>query len=159
MTRADAGEKFEAVLCLYAMPGMKQEEFKQIMQSVRQMLQPGGLFIFNVINGEYESPMPLDGSNEPFSYIDLAIDKGPVKLVRLNTMSVNAEVQYWTAVYLIQDQERFSVEVLHNPMRFSTLKGTKELLDENGFQFRGVEYADVEDFKNWDMFVCAELVN
>jgi SAM-dependent methyltransferase len=159
MTQAGGEDKFDAVLCLYAMPGMKQAEFEQIIKNVRQMLRPEGLFIFNVINSEYESPMPLEGSDGPINYIDLAIDQGPVKLVRLNTMSVSAELQDWTAVYLIQDHENLSIEVLHNPMRFSNLEGTKQLLKEQGFEFCGVEYADVEDFKNWDMFVCSRLVN
>jgi hypothetical protein len=73
-------------------------------------------------------------------------------------MITRGDVQDCTYTYLIQDGDRFSMEILHNPMRFFTLDWVRQQLAACGFRYQSVQYVNVGGVRGWDMFISAVAI-
>lgn len=149
--------QFDATLSIYVMSSLLDKTgFGTALRAIRRALRPGGLLVFNALNAEFEgATAEPSGSPQSLCYMDLGFRRQDVSLVRFNRAIVREEVQDWTYLYLIQDQEHLSVQILNNPMRTFTLGWIQERLAAGGFRYRSVKYVDVGEFKNWDMLISA----
>jgi SAM-dependent methyltransferase len=151
---------FDAVISFYVMSSfLNAVDFGMALQGVRKVLRPGGLFVFNVLNAEFDDAAS-DSANghPPYSFMDLGVQQGDVSLMRFNRFAVREQVQDCTYVYLIQDQGHLSLHILHNPMRSFHLTWVEQQLAASGFQRRAVKYVDVGGVKKWDMVISAVAV-
>lgn len=112
--------------------------------------------MFNALNEEFDGPAVENSNGEqPLCFMDLGFRQHNVSLVRFNRMISKGKTQDWTYVYLIQDKEHLSVEILHNPMRTFTLTWIRRQLAASGFRFQSVRYVDIGEHRNWDMLISA----
>lgn len=159
LRKLDIKEKFDAVIGLYVMTSIvNDEEFKSALWAVARVLRDKGLFIFNVLNAKFKSPMPpMPGAPPAIFFMDVAKETEDVKIVRLNSVQLQGNIQDWTAIYLIEENGQLSLEISKDKLRLFNLDEVKRLLQECGFQFRSVEPVDVQVFKNRDLHICAQL--
>jgi SAM-dependent methyltransferase len=156
-------ETFDAVISHYVMSSMLNEDsFEASLRSVHQVLKPGGVFIFNALNADADDAVPpgnAETPSPPMTFMDLNIHQDTVSITRFNRVIQRNPVQDWTYLYLFQDGDCFSFEILNSPMRTFSLSWIEERLVASGFILRSVTYVDVGPFKKWDMLVEAQAIN
>ena len=129
-------DSFDAALCMYwSLAGLNHVQAKKLFREVHRVLEPNGLFVFDVENAEGIKENLLD---EPF--IDAFFtDESGSKVIRANhSKKIEKDVVDWHSYYII---ETSGVSELFNDdmkLRFYSRFTLENFLAEAGFKVESV---------------------
>lgn len=149
MKNMDYDKEFDAVICFQAMTCIEtNREFKKTLAAIYKALKPGGIFLFGVLNQNYEL---IEYEDIPFSMVDLAIKKDNYKIIRCITSTKEGNIEDWNAVYFIEENGELSMNVMNNRLRYYTKSEVEHMLIDNFFNIRNVDYKNTINMKNVNM--------
>lgn len=157
MGNIKVSKQYDAVICLYAMTFLPEtQDLERALKNIYEVLNFRGLVVFNVLNSEYKpsSSMPMS-----FSPLDSIIDRGTIKIVRLNRAQRIKNKQKWDAVYLIEDEGKTSIHIQHNELTLFQFENLEKIFNECGFKINSaygnlVRLEKLRD-DSFDIFVIA----
>lgn len=148
------GGKFDAVICLQVLSLLLHDnDIETAFRSVSQLLEPGGIFLFNVLNAEFINKNDPYLNSTPF--VDIVLDRGKYKLLRMNTMKIKDNVQRWDAVYFIEEDNKLSMNIHNNTLRLFHLHEIDNFLRKHNLMKQTIMYRNIENIEKINMVVTA----
>ena len=139
---------FDAVISLYGLPSTllarhpepslaaMRQRFHTALRGIYNVLKPGGLFVFNILNPNVPLPFPGFG---PWGEFNIHTkEQDDIKILSLSTIHRRDELINFKDVYLIQDGDQLSMEMLGYCVGLLSIDQLKEDLRENGFTVEGL---------------------
>lgn len=128
---------FDSAICMYwSLAGLNPSQTKELFREIGRILQPSGLFIFDVENAEGIKENLL---NSPFIDAFFSDDETGSNIIRANlSKKIEADLVDWQAYYLL---EREGVSELINDeirLRFYSKSDLESILGDTGFKVQQV---------------------
>jgi SAM-dependent methyltransferase len=159
LTRIDLGAKFDAVISMFAVFSYITEniDLTNAFQTIRQHLQPGGLFFFD----SWFGPAVLaERPSDRYKVIEQGKDKilrfaHPVLDILTHTVTVHYKIIHLSADRVLEELEE------SHPMRFFFPREIEYYLVSSGFELLSIhpfmEDSRIIDERDWNMAVVARL--
>jgi SAM-dependent methyltransferase len=147
-------EQFDAVLCLHALSCFVEDApVDGALMKANVLLRDGGIFIFDAINRDCDQSGP-----DPQFNLDMS-ERDGIKAVRLNSWSRKESIQFWDAVYLVEENRRFNMFIRHNKLAVFRRNDLEDRLQQCGFALQSVysEIAGLREFhgNEYNMWMIA----
>ncbi|HLP60987.1 MAG TPA: class I SAM-dependent methyltransferase [Candidatus Deferrimicrobium sp.] len=138
---------FDAVISLYGLPftllpecvnpslQVMLEGFRKALRGIYRVLEPGGIFIFNMMNPAATIQSPGYGPWSESNVHGKQVNK--TKIVLMNKIQRSGNLLNFKDIYLVQDRE-VSLEVLRYRAFLLSLEQVKPILTATGFRVEAV---------------------
>lgn len=125
-------ESFDSAICMYwSLAGLEHAQAKQLFREVSRILEPGGIFIFDVENAEGVKMNLID---DPFIDAFIADSDTGSRVVRVNlSKKIEEDVVDWRAFYLIEKEGIYELQNDRMKLRFYSKSTLESLLRDAGF--------------------------